>query len=273
MMILKTILLVVGIILLVVIILVLLLLIIPFKYKLELYNENGENYGLSFKYLIINLKAKLLFKPKFSFKLTLMNKTLVDTSVEKDKKKKEKEKESIEKTDFIKNKGLEKEIDVSKNEVKKLFLSAKKAEISLRESNIEKSELKEKEKYKEKAELIKNSNFIIDKFKILLPKDLIYVIKRIVAEGINVLDKIRPNSCKVDIKFSDKDPYTNGIMMAFAGPIYAILGDKLKLNSNDKDYDTYKLIYTGRPVLITLFGPILRLLFDKKVREFIFKKK
>ena len=88
-----------------------------------------------------------------------------------------------------------------------------------------------------------------------------------------MLDKIKPNTCKIDIKYSDKDPYASGMMMAVAAPLYAMIGDKLKLNQNDKDYDTYRLIYTGRLVLITLFGPILSLLFDKKVRAFIFKKK
>ena len=265
MMILKTILFIIGIVLLVIIILVLLLLILPFKYKLELYNENGENYGLSLKYFIIKLKAELKFKPKFSFKLILMNKALVDTTVKKEKKKKD----SIEDTDFIKHKGLENEIDVSKREVKKLFISAKNAEHKIKVNNKEKHKLINKDK----NELLKKSNSLIDKFKNLLPKDLIYVIKRIVAEGINVLDKIKPNTCKIDIKYSDKDPYASGMMMAVAAPLYAMIGDKLKLNQNDKDYDTYRLIYTGRLVLITLFGPILSLLFDKKVRAFIFKKK
>ena len=264
-MILKTILIIIGIILLVVLTLLLLLLIIPFKYRLELYNKNGENYGFALNYIILKLKGELIFKPKFSFKLTLLNKTLVDTSVKKPKKKRD----SIEDTDFIKHKGLEKEIDASKKEVKKLFLSAKKAELKIKANNSEKPKLSEKDKKR----IVQGSNSLIDSFKKLLPRDLIYVIKRIVAEGINVLDKIKPNSCAIDIKYSNRDPYGNGLMMAVAAPLYSILGDKLKIRSNSKEGDIYRVVYTGSPVLITLLGPILRLLFDKKVRAYIFKKK
>lgn len=265
MIIIKTILAIIGIILLAVLIILILLLIMPFKYRLELYDDNEECYGFNLNYLILKLKAELRLKPKFYFKLTLLNKALVDTTV----KKKKTEKNSIEDTNFIKHKGLEKEINVNKGDIRKLFQSAKKSELVARTNTFEKLKPNDKEKKK----LIKNTNSLLDKFKNLLPRDFIYVVKCIVIEGINALDKIKPTNCKIDIKYSDKDPYSNGIMMSFAAPLYAVLGDKLKLRAGDKGRTLRRLIYTGRPVLITLFGPILSLLFDKKVRAFIFKKK
>ncbi|MBR3288278.1 MAG: hypothetical protein IKI71_00760 [Lachnospiraceae bacterium] len=260
MIILKTILYVLLFIILAVLLIVFLLLIIPFKYTLKLYNENDELYGLDFNYIVVNLKGELRFKPKFLLKMTIFNKTIVDTSVKKEKKKKD----SIEDTDFIKNKGLEKEISAGSKEIKKLFLSAKKSELRIKKEN------KEALTKKEKREKIKASNSIIDSFKKLLPSDLIYVIKRFVAEGICVLEKIKPNTCEIDFKYGEKDPYKKGLMLAVMSPLYAMMGDKLKINQNSKKGDYYKVTYTRRPVLITLLGPIIRLLLDSKVRKFIF---
>lgn len=263
MIILKTILYVLLFIILALLLIVFLLLIIPFKYTLKLYNENDELYGLDFNYIVVNLKGELRFKPKFLLKMTIFNKTIVDTSVKKEKKKKD----SIEDTDFIKNKGLEKEISTGSKEIKKLFLSAKKSELRIKKEN-EQAFTK-----KEKQDKIKASNSFIDSFKKLLPSDLIYVIKRFVTEGINVLEKIKPNTCEIDFKYGEKDPYKKGLMLAVMSPLYALMGDKLKINQNSKKGDYYKITYTRRPVLITLLGPIIRLLLDKKVRKFIFKKK
>ena len=267
MMVIKTILFILLLVILAILLLILLILIIPFQYKLILCDKNDEEFSIALKYIIVRLKVDLLFEPDFCLRITLFNKTLLDTSVEKEEK--DEEEESIEDTDFIQNKGLEKETNITKKEVKDLFLSAKRLETKNRDEK-NNSELLTKE---EKENTIKKSNGIIDSFKKLLPRDLIYVLKRIVAEAINVLEKIMPNRCIVDIKNSDKDPYRNGLVMSFAGPLYAIIGDSLKINSQHGSDFEYKVSLFGRPVLITLFGPIIRLLLDKKVRAFIFKKK
>ena len=261
MIILKTILHILLFLVLAVLLIIFLLLIIPFKYTLQLYNENDEVYGLNFKYIIVTLKGELRFKPKFLLRVNMFNKSIVDTSIKKEKKK-----DSIEDTDFIKNKGLEKEINSGSKEIKKLFASAKKSELRLKDNN----KLITK---KEKQNKIIVSYSIIDLFKKLLPVDFIYVIKKIVAEGINVLDRIKPNNCKIDIEYAEKDPYKKGLMLAVMSPLYAVMGDKLKINQDSKNNRIYNIIYAGRPVLITLLGPIFSLLIDKKVRKFLFKKK
>lgn len=263
MMVLKTILYILLAIILIVLLIVFLLLIIPFNYELMLIDQNDKCYTIDFKYLIIKFKAQLNFEPKFRLLVTLSNKTLVDTSVKKEKKKKD----SISDTGFIKDKDIEKEVASGKKEVKKLFASAKNYEkkyISIKNEKLTDVEKKDK---------IVNFEKVIDKFKSLLPTDLIYVIKRFVTEGINVLEKIRPTKCKIDISYDSSDAYKKGIIMSVAAPLYAFLGDDLKLRFDSNEDNIYKIIFIGRPVLITLFGPILRLLFDKKVRSFLFKKK
>lgn len=264
MMIVKTILYVLLIVLLIAILILFLLLIIPFKYVLVLTDKNGKRFNLDFKYLIINLKAELNFEPKFKLVVTLFNKKLVDTSVKKDKKKK---KDSISDTGFIKNKDIEKDISNSKNEIKKLFSSAKNYEkkyISAKNVKLTTDQKKRKIDSFDKA---------IGKFKSLLPIDFLYVIKKFVVEGINVLEVIKPKKCKVDISCDGSDAYGQGLLLSIAAPFYSFLGDDLKLKFNDKSNNIYKITFIGNPVLITLFGPILRLLFDKKVRRFIFGKK
>ena len=261
--ILKTILFVLLIIVLIVILIIFLLLIIPFEYQIVLIDKNDKCYTIDLKYIIIKFKAELNFEPKFRLLVTLFNKKLVDTSVKKEKKKKE----SISDTGFIKNKDIEKEVASGKKEVKKLFANAK---------NYEKNYLsvkKEKLSEEEKKERIVSFDKALAKFKSLLPTDLIYVIRKFVTEGINVLEKIRPTKCKIDISYDSSDAYKKGMIMSVAAPLYAFLGDDLKLKFDSNEDNIYKITFIGRPVLITLFGPILRLLFDKKVRKFLFKKK
>lgn len=263
MMILKTILFILLIILLIAILILFLLLIIPFKYTLLLIDKNDKCYTIDFRYLFIKFKAELNFDPKFRLLVTLFNKKLVDTSVKKEKEKRK----SISDTDFIKNKDIEKEVASGKMEVKKLFSSAKNYEkkyISIKDNKLSDEEKKDKMDSFDKA---------IDKFKSLIPTDFMYVIKRFVAEGISVLEKIKPTKCKIDISYDGSDAYRKGMIMAFAAPLYSFLGDDIRLRFDNQDENIYKITFIGRPVLITLFGPILSLLFDKKVRSFIFKKK
>ena len=263
MMILKTILFILLIILLIVILILFLLLIIPFEYKIELTDKNDKYYIFDFRYLIIKFKAELNFEPKFRLLVTLFNKKLVDTNEKKEKKKKE----SISDTGFIKNKDIEKEVASGKKEVKKLFSSAKNYEkkyLSVKNEKLSDDEKKNKIDIFDKA---------IDKFKNLIPTDFIYVIKRFAAEGISVLEKIKPTKCKIDVSYDGSDAYQKGMIMAFAAPLYSFLGDDIKLRFGNQEENIYKVTFIGRPVLITLFGPILRLLFDKKVRSYIFKKK
>jgi hypothetical protein len=226
-----------------------------------LIDKNDKCYTIDFSYLIIKLKVELNFEPKLRLLVTLFNKKLVDTSEKKEKKKKE----SISDTGFIKNKAIEKEVASGKKEIKKLFASAKnyeKKHISVKDEKLSDDEKKNK---------IDSFYKAIDKFKNIIPTDFLYVIKRFAIEGINVLEKIRPTKCKIDVSYDGSDAYRKGMIMSFAAPLYAFLGDDIKLRFDNQDENIYKITFIGRPVLITLFGPILSLLFDKKVRSFIFK--
>ena len=258
-----TILFVILCVLIVVLVALILLLIIPFQYRLELCDENEERYSLRLNYLIFRIVGELNFKPQVSLKVNLWNKSLVDTSVKKDKKKKN----SIEDTDFIQNKGLDKELTTSKKEIKKLFLSAKKSETALKE-NI-KNDLSETWK----NEKVKKANGILDGFKKIFPQDLIYVLKKLIKEGITVLEKIKPNKCKINVEYGNNDAYKKGLFLSVAAPLYAIMGDDLKVKMSKHNQTSFKILYLGNIVLITLLSPIMRLLLDKKVRAFIFKKK
>ena len=258
----RTILMVVLLIVVVLLIALFLLLIIPFQYRLELCDENDERYILSLRYLIFHIAGELNFKPKVSLKMKLWEKILVNTSAKKTKK----QKNSIEDTGFIKNKGLEKEVTDSKKEIKKLFLSAKKSESILKENRNAIVSQKDKDK-----KIIKANN-IVDGFKKIFPSDLIYVIKKIFKEAINVHDKIKPNKCKINIEYGNNDAYKKGLLLSVAAPLYALMGDDLNVSIAKHNQTSLKLIYFGNPVLITLLSPIIRLLLDKKVRAFIFKK-
>lgn len=250
-------------IVLIALILLILLLIIPFPYKLDIINDNNENFSMLLKYLVFKLNINLDFKPKFLFKILFQNKVIVDTS----KKKERPKKNSIGDTEFIKNKEINEELEVSKNEIKKLFLSSKKSNLKT-----EKSINNVSESHENKTRNIIKLNNIVDGFKSVLPKDLIYVIKKILSEAVLVLDRIKPYKTTVFIEQSNSDPYKSGLTMAFAAPLYAFMGNNLHLNVNQKDNDCYKITFYGRPILITLAFPIIRLLLDKKVKSYFFKK-
>lgn len=263
MVILKTILYILLCLLLVVLLIILLFLIIPFKYSGKLINENDERFSFSLKYLFFRFEGVLSFKPKFLIRLVFGKKVLFDSSVKKVNNKKD----SIAETDFIQNKDLEKEITVDKKDIKKLFSNVANYEKNIKK--VDENEIKEKEKKKEQ---IDKADKLIDKFKLVLPKDLIYVIKRIIKEAIIVFEKIAPNHFDFQMKLSDSDPYKSGVIMSLVAPLYAIMGDDIKFDINKQNVNLTTIGFSGSPILITLIKPLISLILDKKVRNFIFKK-
>ena len=234
----------------IILLIIIFILLYPFKYKLIFNNNNGEIFSLYFNYLILKISIIFSYKPKFKFLIKNHNKVIVDTSVKKEKRISN----SIKDTDFIKNKDLESDISHSKNSIKKLFIDSKRFS-----------------KNAKGKEIAKSANSIIDSLKKFLPLDFIYVSKKVINELSYVFNCIKPKKSYVDIKYNNSSTYNTGLVFAVAAPFYSILGDKLKLK-NDKN-SSYNVVFTGRPILITLTIPIIKLLCDKRVRAFLFKKK
>ena len=257
MIILQRILFVILIIILVLILILLVLLLYPFKYKLLLTYDKDSTVKLNIKYIIFRLKGFLSFKPKLKYELKLWRNYLLNS--ENDKKEKKKD-NSIAKTDFIENKDIENEIVESKDTVKKLFKSAK---------NLEKK-IDNKESYtKEEIEnCVSESNNFFDRFKNIIPSKKISAIKKIVNEVLYSLNVIKPNYCKINIKYESTDPYTVGTVCAIAAPFYAILGDGISLKTSvKKDNIGGNILICGRPMLVRLIKPIFKIIFDKEIKS------
>ena len=284
MIILKTILIVLLIIIVVLIAIILLLLFIPFKYNLNIIYKNEERIELNLKFIIFRISGYFAYSPNVDFELKLWNKVLLKKN---NGKEEEVENNSIGDTNFIENKNLLDDVKESKKAIKDLFVSAKKLNAKQQsEYEKEQEELEnrigevidddtDKEVINIKKELQKEKAFnFIDKFKNILDNDIIYVIKRVVNEGINVLSIIKPKKYKVTIKKGTKDPYAMGMTLAMAAPLYAILGDNLKVVKNSESEYTSSIVnMIGYPRLYKLIPPIISLYKDKRFMKIVATKK
>ena len=280
--ILKNILIIVLIIILIIIFIVLLILIIPFKYSLNVSYEEDKKAEIDFKYIIFRIKGHLLLKPKVKLQLKLWNKDLVDTEKSKKDEKKLLEKKdtensetspnnSIEKTDFILHKGIENNISARENKlmVKNLFSSAKKFEKN-NNKNLALVEIDDKKK----NQLKNKADSFIDKFKNIFSENITYVMKLVVNQGINALNVIKPSTVNVNIKYPERNPFALGLAHIFLAPVYAIVGDDLRIRpSRDVKYYTADLKLSSNVMLIKLVPPIINLLKDERFRDMFLKKK
>ena len=284
MIILKIILIVLLIIIVVLIAIILLLLFIPFKYNLNIIYKNEERIELNLKFIIFRISGYLAYSPNVDFELKLWNKVLLKKNNGKEDETKN---NSVGDTDFIENKNLLDDVKESKKAIKELFVSAKK--LNAKQQDDYKKEQEElgndidevhadvfdKKVINSEKEAQKKKAFdFIDKFKNILDNDIIYVIKRVVNEGINVLSIIKPKMCKVTIKKGTKDPYAMGITLAMAAPLYAILGDNLKVVKNsESEYTSSSVNMIGYPRLYKLIPPIISLYKDKRFMKILATKK
>ena len=285
MVVLKTILLVLLIIIAVLLAIIILILLIPFKYNLNCIYKNEDRLELDLKFIFFRITGYLVYTPELDFELKLWNKVILKKKSDDEEDEDEEEDNSIADTDFIENKDLEDDVKESKSAIRDLFASAKKMkakkeeeyELELDEEDdedIDEGDDEIDDIKKEKEEKEKKAFNLIDKFKNLLDNDIIYVIKRVTSEGINVLNVIKPSKYKVTIKKGTKDPYVMGMTLAIAAPLYAFMGDDLKVVKNSESAFTWSCVYmTGTPQLYKLIPPIFRLLKDKRFRGIVFKKK
>ena len=263
---------------------ILLLLFIPFKYNLNIIYKNEERIELNLKFIIFRISGYFAYSPNVDFELKLWNKVLLKKN---NGKEEEVENNSIGDTNFIENKNLLDDVKESKKAIKDLFVSAKKLNAKQQsEYEKEQEELEnrigevidddtDKEVINIKKELQKEKAFnFIDKFKNILDNDIIYVIKRVVNEGINVLSIIKPKKYKVTIKKGTKDPYAMGMTLAMAAPLYAILGDNLKVVKNSESEYTSSIVnMIGYPRLYKLIPPIISLYKNKRFMKIVATKK
>lgn len=275
MIILKTILLVLLIIIAVLLAIVVLLLIIPFKYELNLAYKNEERLELKLKYIIFKITGFFAYSPEVDFEVKLWNKVLLKKEND-DEEEEDEEDNSIADTDFIENKDLENDVKESKSAIRDLFTSAKNLEAKKKEElELEEEDDDEIEEIAEEKEEKKKKAFnFIDKFKNFLDNDIVYVLKKVASEIINVLSVFKPKRYNVTVKYSREDPYTMGMALAISAPLYAFMGENLKVMQNsDSKFNEGNIRIIGYPRLYKLIPPIFKLYRDKRLRGTIFKKK
>lgn len=276
---LKTILIIILIIIAIILAIIILILIIPFKYNFIFTYKNENRIDINLKYMIFKLNGFFSYKPKIDYEFKLCNKTIIKKDDDA-KKKNDENGKSIADTDFIENKNLEKDIKESKNAIKDLLIDAKKLENKKVEEYKKDLVISEK-KQSDESELINNKetndekkNRVfekVDKFKNLIDKDSIRIIKKVFGEVINILAIFKPQKNKVNIKYGDRDPYIMGMTLAFAAPLYTFMGDDLSIMKNsNSEFTEGSIIMIGYPKLYKLIIPTLRLLKDKEIRDVIF---
>lgn len=240
----------------------LLILILPFKYRLSL-RYKDDLLTVSFLYMILHFDLSLGLKSPVTYKMTVMNKKLFDSeksnnaAIKENDTGEEKTTENNE-YNFESSEPLKEDVKKSKELAKDLFIDAKK--------------LEEKQKKDYKALNDKVDTFI-DKVDSFIPHDMIYVVKKIVAELKRLIGKIAPNKVIVDVTYGIKDPYMMGVTYASLVPLIA---------ASDGDISVYPKFLTDefegvvklskRVPIITIAFPVIRLLLDKRFREVVFKK-
>lgn len=261
---------IIAIILIVIIVLFFLLLLIPFPYFLSV-NYDERKIDLKFRYLVINIFGFIDFSKPIKYRLQMLKKVLFDSEVRSEKKEKKtdsKDKKinqeinstSISDTDFIKDKNLTKEISDTKAAAKDLLLAAKKYEKSM-------------DKVESKKSLKASFDNLLSKLKNLIPYDMIYVIKKISDEVLNIIDIIKPRNYSFDITYGLGDPYMTGIAYSFLAPFMAVTDGKLDANLDFKDTNFKSdLRIRGNIILFRFVFIAIRLILDKRFRSIVFNK-
>ena len=257
------ILLAVSIILITLVMALMLFLIYPFKYDIDIaYDE--KLFIFTFKYSIIYFFLSFDFSNPVKCRIELLSKKIFDSSsVSKDIGKKEistdvatdlvKDKERLEsQTEFVKD------VEETKEVVKDLFNSAKKMETRQKA---------ERRINSEKAELL------IDRCDKYIPRNTIYVLKKILKELKKTYIFIVPKKYKVEISYGIKDPYIMGLSYIITAPISIMSDESVDIKSNFMA-GTFKgdIHMSNRMPKICLLMPLIRLLLDKRFREIILKK-
>lgn len=263
-----TILKIIGIIIVAIIFIVIVFILVPLTYRFNMSFKNKE-FKVELKYSILSFDAFVDFSnlKSLRYKATVFGKTIADSTVKKETKKKINGK-NIGDTDFIENKDLENEINADD----KVFLDL------FKRSKTYSKELKKKEKAfkkfdkdeKERKTIKENIDAFIDNFKSKLPINMIDVAKLIAHEAVDFFRYIAPKKVKIKMDVGFDDPYNTGLFLAILSPLYALYGDTINVKPEfDKKKLEGELIASGRPQIIFMALPAVRLLLNKRFRDII----
>ena len=252
-------------IILVIILLVLIIIFIPFNYHLCFSYDDNECFALKFKYLFFYVNGFLRYKPLFNYQFKLWNKILFEFNSKEKKEKNKKNNNSISDTGFINDKSIESEIIDSKDTINDLFLSAKKLKHKQNISKNDDDNNNFDKIFKRKSDSDYNLKYII-------PYDKIYVVKKILSLVRYLLDKLNPKHLKIEFIYNNKDPYNKGLLYAVSAPIYAILGDDLKIKTSEIGKESKcEINMSGSIFIFILIKPIYNFFTDSIVRKELFK--
>ena len=113
---------------------------------------------------------------------------------------------------------------------------------------------------------------LIKKYKELDDEDREYIKNCFASLVKNILNIIKPKDIKLDFTFGLEDPYTVGEILAVLGVLYNRFGDSIKVKPVfNKNLFDGKIYIKGSFRLINIVILAIKLLLNKKVREFIWK--
>ena len=236
----------IAIILVILIIILMFFLLYPFKYDIDItYDE--KQFVLKFKYSIIYFFLSFDFSNPVKCRLEILSKKVFDS-----KSTSKKSKRVTNSAEFAED------VKETKEAVKDLFTSAKKMET--------------KQKAERRIDSEKVESFIDrnDKF---IPRDTIYVLKKIIKELKKTLIFVVPKKYKVEISYGIQNPFAIGLSYLAIAPISA-MGDKNVVIKSNFMEDTFKghAHMSNRMPKMCILMPVIRLLLDKRLREIILKK-
>lgn len=287
--------------------------LLPLKYELRMKFKN-QIFSIKFDYLFFNFVFKIGFTEKMNYKATILRKVIFDSNKEKDEENEnvddKKINTNIAKTDFIKDKSVEYEVNKDETIIKNLNKRSKEYDkeinnqiedvnddlVSLEEPANEiynkidideintddniKKENEEKYYNEDLANTKKSKNIyfeLVDKIMLIIkkrvPMEMYDLMVLILDEVKKIFIHIKPKKVKYDAKIGLDDPYHMGLILALHSPLYALYGDNVKLTPY---FDRYLLdiefYMMGRPQILFLLIPILRLYNNKKFRKIVLHK-
>lgn len=254
------------------IILIIVLAIILFFFLLTLFSvnfilifdKNKDKYRFDFKvdYLLklIEFKISILEKLKMTLRVLFININLNKKKrVKKDNRHNNKINIKLAKANNNKDKNY---IPLKLNDKKVTYKDAKKYDKRL-DKELDNNETK-------KSNIKKKS--LIKKYKELDDEDREYIKNYFASLVKNILNIIKPKDIKLDFTFGLEDPYTVGEILAVLGVLYNRFGDSIKVKPVfNKNLFDGKIYIKGSFRLINIVILAIKLLLNKKVREFIWK--
>ena len=248
----------IGIVLIIILIIIVLLLVYPYKYTLNI-NYGDRTLVVDFKYFIIKFYLTIGFSLPVSYSLKIFSKAIFDSNIDNEKNavKNENEDSSFEDTHKVDNLSIKEKVEDGDKAIKELLIDAK---------NLNDKQNKEYDETHGKV------NTVIDKLDGIIPRDMIYLLKKVLKELRVLLYRLSPKNYNIDISYGIKDPYMMGLSYAVLAPVMAMNDGKMTVKPkflNDEFGATLKA--ERRFPLCFLLMPVLRLLIDKRIRKIIIR--